>query len=229
MHQSNKRTRKTVSIEESKGEDESFCLEIRKPKKEQSLSTNLTWTKLESTVTDNPLVSSTLNAPNTLKKTVEFEKVFIIEKGCSSKRRKHMLKYSQISMLENYFHKDPQWTPSTIGEAAKVLNLNVKKVYKWGYDRKLVSRNLNQVKPDTKPTKINYNKVVDDILGLKTKEVNLRKRKYERKSAGSQGLVVDDDEEAHSSVSVNEDDSRYNSNKASIKTRQFDLESQSQH
>ena len=63
-------------------------------------------------------------------------------------------------------------------KAAADLNLPLKKVYKWGYDRKHVSRNLG----DFNTSKANdYNIMVDEILMLKSKELNLAKRKYNRK------------------------------------------------
>lgn len=58
-----------------------------------------------------------------LEKTINGERIFSIAKKCDSKKRKHMLRYEQISVLENYFHKDPKWTSATIGEYNLLLNL----------------------------------------------------------------------------------------------------------
>lgn len=156
----------------------------------------------------------------------------------AKKRTKRMLKFEQISELENFYFADPEWTAETIGKfvnsdsvfqsnfsldftiinpntiltstylemAAKKLRLPVKKVYKWGYDRKQVSRNL--VKVDSQRTNCatplsgnlrvgepitfdgtfkefanaDYNSLVEEILELKAQEKNVVKRKYCRRA-----------------------------------------------
>lgn len=70
-----------------------------------------------------------------------------------------------------------------IEKAAKLLNLTAKKVYKWGYDRKQVSRGLQNVRLESAIS--DYNELVDEILKLKAKEMNANKRKYSRRSSGS--------------------------------------------
>lgn len=62
-----------------------------------------------------------------------------------------------------------------IEKVASVLGLSVKKVYKWGYDRKHVSRSMTQLQGGSRK---DYNNMVDEILMLKTEEVHLTKRKY---------------------------------------------------
>eukprot|EP00344_Euplotes_crassus_P003463 CAMPEP_0196999272 /NCGR_PEP_ID=MMETSP1380-20130617/4504_1 /TAXON_ID=5936 /ORGANISM="Euplotes crassus, Strain CT5" /LENGTH=155 /DNA_ID=CAMNT_0042416151 /DNA_START=18 /DNA_END=485 /DNA_ORIENTATION=- len=101
----------------------------------------------------------------------KFRKIFKIQKGRSSKRKKHILKFYQISILENYFLKDPDWQMATVEIAAAKLGLPVKKVYKWGYDRKHVSRDLGDISPVNTN---DYNALVDEIIVLKAKELNLK-------------------------------------------------------
>ena len=99
--------------------------------------------------------------------------------------------------------------------ASLQLGISEKKVYKWGYDRKQVARNLFHVKTEPLPividqdsentqklsdseknetkgqevvfasikktNKTSYNDLVDEILNLKTQELHIAKRKYDRK------------------------------------------------
>lgn len=54
----------------------------------------------------------------------------------------------------------------------------MKKIYKWGYDRKHVSRNLGEIKPTNSS---DYNGLVDEILMLKSKEADMKKRTYTKR------------------------------------------------
>lgn len=69
----------------------------------------------ESTATSSsPACFSKLSAKRNSKK--ESGAIFNVQKGCSSKKKKHILKFEQISILENYFHIDPEWKMSTVGK-----------------------------------------------------------------------------------------------------------------
>ncbi|CAI2364820.1 unnamed protein product [Moneuplotes crassus] len=120
-------------------------------------------------------------APNASKngKSIKTNKsIFKVAKGCSGKRRKHILNFEQISVLENYFHIDPDWKMATVDAAATQLGLPVKKIYKWGYDRKHVSRSLGEIKPTNSD---DFNGLVDEILMLKSKEADMTKKTYPKR------------------------------------------------
>lgn len=53
---------------------------------------------------------------SSLEKTAVKDKIFAIERGCDARRKKHMLKFDQISALENFFINDPKWSSETIGK-----------------------------------------------------------------------------------------------------------------
>ena len=52
------------------------------------------------------------------------------------KRLRTLTKREQ-GILNSYFEKDPNWKRKTVKAASKQLNLEYKKVYKWGYDLKM--------------------------------------------------------------------------------------------
>lgn len=47
------------------------------------------------------------------------------------------LNTEEIDILKCYFSQDPKWRRDTVKTASTHLNLDPKKVYKWGYDRKM--------------------------------------------------------------------------------------------
>jgi hypothetical protein len=112
------------------------------------------------------------------------------------RKRRHMLEYQQISVLENLFMQDKFWSLKTISKnyqnlnkttifeiinvsieaAASKLNLCPKKIYKWGYYRKQISRNIQTI-PSSQSWS-DYNSMVDDIFILKPKELSVKRRDY---------------------------------------------------
>ena len=56
--------------------------------------------------------------------------IFKVEKGRNLKRRKHILNFDQVSILENYFHIDPDWKMKTVG---KLSLLSRKKLFIFLY------------------------------------------------------------------------------------------------
>lgn len=70
----------------------------------------------DSTSTRTSRKRRTPNASKNGKPTKPNKSIFKVEKGCSGKRRKHILNFEQISVLENYFHIDPDWKTTTVGK-----------------------------------------------------------------------------------------------------------------
>ena len=54
------------------------------------------------------------------------------------KLKKFKKSKEEKEILESYFLKDPSWSRKTVRRLKKLLSLPVDKIYKWGYDKKLV-------------------------------------------------------------------------------------------
>ena len=59
----------------------------------------------------------------------------------SNKRSKKRAKtYEEVKFLEEMYEKDPTWSRKTVQIWKQALNLKTNQIYKWGYDRKKLSK-----------------------------------------------------------------------------------------
>lgn len=56
------------------------------------------------------------------------------------KVKKYIPTTEEVAILESYFEQDPKWSTRTVREVAKQLKMSMKKVYKWGFDKKRRSK-----------------------------------------------------------------------------------------
>jgi hypothetical protein len=106
-------------------------------------------------------------------------------------------------MRKCYFKKYPKIVLIyNLEKAASVLKLPFKKVYKWGYDRKHLSRTLG--KPDINGEK-DYNKMVGELLMSKVEDVRLEKRVYRKKQSKDVALSTNNPKSESEHVIVEDD------------------------